>query len=159
MELGAGPPEYEGLVTRGIAFAIDAAIIDLVALVAGVGAALVLSLLSISDVDKTVVAIVGGAAFLAWAVTYFVTFWSTTGQTPGNRLLRIRVCRADDNGALRPRRCLLRLVGLALAAAPLFAGFLPILVDQRRRGLHDLLAGTVVIEADKLTEPARSGSG
>jgi uncharacterized RDD family membrane protein YckC len=152
MELGAGPPEYEGLVTRGIAFAIDAAIIDLVALVAGVGAALVLSLLSISDVDKTVVAIVGGAAFLAWTVTYFVTFWSTTGQTPGNRLLRIRVCRADDSGALRPRRCLLRLVGLALAAAPLFAGFLPILVDERRRGLHDLLAGTVVVGSDQLVQ-------
>jgi uncharacterized RDD family membrane protein YckC len=155
------PPTYEGLVTRGIAFAIDAAVINLIALVVGVGVALVLSLFSLSDTAKAIVVAAGGAAFLGWTVTYFVTFWSTTGQTPGNRLLRIRVCRADDTGLLRPRRCVLRLVGLILAAAPLFAGFLPILVDHRRRGLHDLLAGTVVVEADQgpwgVQVPARGG--
>ena len=42
---------------------------------------------------------------------------------------------------------LLRLAGLTLAAIPLFAGFLPILVDDRRRGVHDMLAGTVVVTA------------
>jgi uncharacterized RDD family membrane protein YckC len=46
-----------------------------------------------------------------------------------------------------PRRALLRFVGLTLAALPLFAGFLLILVDDRRRGLHDRLARTVVVEA------------
>jgi uncharacterized RDD family membrane protein YckC len=38
-----------------------------------------------------------------------------------------------------------RLIGLGLAIIPLFAGFLPVLVDDRRRGLHDFLAGTVVL--------------
>jgi uncharacterized RDD family membrane protein YckC len=77
-----------------------------------------------------------------------VTFWSTTGQTPGSRLLRIRVCRANDGGVLRPRRSLLRLAGLVLAAIPLGAGFLPILVDNRRRGIQDMLAGSVVVGVD-----------
>ena len=45
-----------------------------------------------------------------------------------------------------PRRGLLRFIGLTLAALPLFLGFLWILVDDRRRGLHDLLARTVVVE-------------
>jgi uncharacterized RDD family membrane protein YckC len=36
---------------------------------------------------------------------------------------------------------------LVLAVLPLFAGLLPILVDARRRGLHDMLAGTVVVAA------------
>jgi hypothetical protein len=31
-----------------------------------------------------------------------------------------------------------------LAIVPLFAGLLPVLVDDRRRGLHDLIAGTIV---------------
>jgi hypothetical protein len=39
-------------------------------------------------------------------------------------------------------------VGLTLAAIPLGAGFLPILFDERRRGLQDMLARTVVISAD-----------
>jgi uncharacterized RDD family membrane protein YckC len=38
-----------------------------------------------------------------------------------------------------------RLIGLVLAIVPCFAGFLPALVDDRRRALPDLLAGTVVL--------------
>ena len=38
-----------------------------------------------------------------------------------------------------------RLVGLVLCIIPLFAGFLPVLFDNRRRGCHDMLAGTVVV--------------
>jgi uncharacterized RDD family membrane protein YckC len=41
-----------------------------------------------------------------------------------------------------------RFVGLTLAALALFAGFLLILVDDRRRGLHDVVARTVLVEAD-----------
>lgn len=145
---------YEGLVTRGIAFAIDAAVIDLVAIVVAGGVALALSVLSVpKDSLDTVLIAAGGALFLAWSVGYFVTFWSTTGQTPGSRLMRIMVCSADDGGVLRPRRAAFRFACLVLAAIPLLAGFLPILFDDRRRGLHDMLAGTVVVEAPKLARP------
>ena len=138
-------PVYEGLVTRAIAFAVDAAIIDLIALVVGVGLGLALSILSISDNLQTVLLACGAAAFAIWTVAYFAVFWSTTGQTPGNRLMHIRVCDGDDDAVLSPRRSLLRFGALVLAALPLFAGFLPILVDDRRRGVHDMLAGTVVV--------------
>jgi len=143
----AAPPAivYEGLVTRGIAFSVDAALINLIAFVVGVAVGLSLSVLHLPGGVETAIVAVGGAAYLVWIAGYFITFWSTTGQTPGNRLLRIRVCRADGGDALRPRGALLRLVALMLAALPLFAGFLPILVDDRRRGLHDMIAGTVVV--------------
>ena len=143
---------YEGLVTRGIAFAIDAAIIDLVAVVVAGAVALAVSVLSVSkDSLDTILIAVGGALFLAWSVGYFVTFWSTTGQTPGSRLMRITVRGADDGSILRPRRAAVRFAALVLAAIPLLAGFLPILFDERRRGLHDMLAGTVVVEAPQLS--------
>ena len=76
--------------------------------------------------------------------TYFVLFWSAAGQTPGMRLLRLRV---RGPGGVPPSlgRSLVRLVGLILAIVPLFAGFIPVLFTERRRGLPDLLAGTVVI--------------
>jgi uncharacterized RDD family membrane protein YckC len=139
---------YVGLVTRAIAFAIDAAIINVVALIVGVGVGLALSILTINDSLKVVLVACGGVAFVLWSIAYFVVFWSTTGQTPGNRLMQIRVCE-DDGGRVRPRRALVRFVGLVIAAIPLFAGFLPILVDNRRRGLHDMLARTVVVAAPR----------
>ena len=138
--------DYQGLVTRAIAFSLDAAIVNLIALVVGVGVGLALSILSISNTAKTVLLACGAGAFVVWTVTYFAVFWSTTGQTPGNRLMRIRVC-TDDGAVLTLRRSLLRFAALVLAALPLFAGFLPVLVDDRRRGLHDMLAGTVVVGA------------
>ena len=138
---------YEGLVTRAIAFALDAAIISGVSVIVGAAAGLTLSVLSVpSDVETAVFGFAGGICLL-WTAAYFVTFWSTTGQTPGNRVLGIRVCSAATGGPLRPARALLRLAALTLCAIPLFAGFLPILVDDRRRGLHDMLARTVVVEA------------
>jgi uncharacterized RDD family membrane protein YckC len=142
---------YEGLVTRGIAFAIDAGVINVIAILVTAAVTLVVSVLAVPDWLDTVLVAVGGALFLAWSVGYFVVFWSTTGQTPGSRLMRIRVCRADDGTVLRPARAFQRVVWLTLAAIPLLAGFVPILLDDRRRGLHDMLAGTVVVEAPELT--------
>jgi len=144
----AAPTRYEGLVTRAIAFAVDAAIIDLIALLVGVVVGLALSILTIHDSLKVALVAVGGVAFVIWSAGYFVVFWSTTGQTPGSRLMQIRV-RTEDGSRLRPRRALLRFGALILAALPLFAGFLPVLVDDRRRGVHDMLARTVVVAAPR----------
>ena len=56
----------------------------------------------------------------------------------------VRVVCARSDGPVSLRAALVRLVGMLLAAIPLFAGFLLILVDDRRRGLQDRLARTVV---------------
>ena len=42
-------------------------------------------------------------------------------------------------------RSVVRLVGLWLAIAIAFLGFLPVLVDDRRRALQDFLSGTEVV--------------
>ena len=151
-------PRYEGLVTRAIAFAVDAAIVNLIALLVGVTVGLALSILPIGDSATVVLVACGGVLFVAWTLAYFAVFWSTTGQTPGSRLMQIRVC-GEDGGALRPRRAVLRFGALLLAALPLFAGFLPILVDARRRGLHDMLARTVVVRAPPTAPPAEPTLG
>jgi uncharacterized RDD family membrane protein YckC len=41
-------------------------------------------------------------------------------------------------------RACLRLVGLILAILPLFAGFVPVFFDSRRRALQDFIARTIV---------------
>ena len=140
-------PAYEGLATRAIAFAVDAAAINVGAFaVAGI-VALTLSVLNVPDWLTAVLLGVAGILYILWTIGYFATFWSTTGQTPGDRLMRIRVCRADNGEPIGFGRSVLRLAYLTLAAIPLLAGFLPVLFDDRRRGLHDMLAGTVVVSA------------
>lgn len=139
--------EYQGLVTRGIAFAIDAAVVNGVAVVAAAAAGLIVSALSLPDSLDTALVALGAWLFLLWSAAYFVVFWSSTGQTPGNRVMEIRVVRAKDGAVLRPGRSLLRLVGLTLAALPLFLGYLPILLNDRRRGLQDVIGGSVVVGA------------
>jgi len=150
--------EYQGLVTRGIAFAIDAAVVNGVAVVVAAAAGLIVSALSLpNDLDTALLA-VGAWLFLLWSAAYFVIFWSSTGQTLGNRVMQIRVVRAKDGAALRPWRALLRLFGLMLAALPLFLGLLPIVLNERRRGLQDVIGGSVVVGAASVPGPSSPGS-
>lgn len=148
----APPPRYIGVVTRAIAFAADAAIVNGVAIAVIAVVALTVSIVDVPDGVDTAIVAVGGAVYVLWTVGYFAAFWSTTGQTPGDRLLRIRVVAANG-GTLPVRRAVLRFVALMLAAIPLFAGFWPILVDPRRRGLHDLVARTVVVDDEPVPPP------
>jgi len=147
-EAQAESPLYQGLVTRTIAFALDCAVINLVAIAVGLAVGLAASVLDLPSEVNTGLAALGGLAWFLWSTGYFVVCWSSTGQTPGDRLLHIRVCDADDFTTLSAKRSVLRLIYLTLAAIPLFAGFLPILFDDRRRGVHDMLAGSVVVGTD-----------
>jgi uncharacterized RDD family membrane protein YckC len=144
-DAAAAPFAYVGIVTRAIAFALDAALIQIVALAVAGTFALILSVVSVGDDLETVMVAVGGVAYGVWLVGYFVVFWTVSGQTPGNRLLEIRVCRAADGAPPSPGAAVLRFAGLILAALPLFLGFLPILTDDRRRGVQDMVARTVVV--------------
>jgi len=141
---------YVGLATRAIAMVIDAAVINLVAIVAGIGASLILSVFHLPGPVKAALAGIGAAVYILWTVGYFIVFWSTTGQTPGDRLMQFRVV-TQDGARLGPRRALIRCVGSFLAALPLFAGFFLILFDDKRRGFQDRFAGTVVIEASQMS--------
>src|SRR5581483_217172 len=81
----SGETRYMGLTTRAVAFAIDAALIDIVALLVSVGTALILSLFKVSHDLKTVLLAIAGVAYVLWTIGYFTGFWSVTGETPGNR--------------------------------------------------------------------------
>jgi uncharacterized RDD family membrane protein YckC len=74
---------------------------------------------------------------------YFVLFWSSVGQTLGMRLLRLRLHTAAG-APPSVGRSIVRVAGLVLSIAVLFLGFVPVLFDERRRGLADFLAGTTV---------------
>jgi uncharacterized RDD family membrane protein YckC len=139
---------YAGIVSRTVALAIDAAALTIGFAIASGVLGLILSLFTAVEVSSPG-AVLGAAA--CWSIvvaTYFVGFWTLTGETPGMRLMALRVINAAGDPP-RFGKAVVRLVGMILAAIPFFAGFLPILFDDRRRGLHDMLAGTVVVYAPK----------
>ena len=154
---------FAGLATRTIAFALDAAVINGLAWFVGTVIALGLSLIGVPGELKTWLAAIGAALAVVWTIGYFAFFWSSSGQTLGNRVMQIRVQDAATGGPMRARRALLRVLVLPLSALPLGAGFLLILVDGRRRALHDCLTGSTVVyvprRAGAVARPGVPGRG
>ncbi|WP_053227409.1 RDD family protein [Solirubrobacter soli] len=142
-------PAYAGLATRTIAFGADALIINATVWFVGAVVGIGLSLLGVPEQVLKLLAAIGAVVAVGWAIGYFAFFWSANGQTPGNRMLGIRVLAAATGEPPRFGRALLRILVLPLSAIPLCAGFLMILVDSRRRALHDRIARTVVVYAPR----------
>ncbi len=151
---------YAGIATRAVGLAIDVLLAQIIFLTGAALVGLVASLVS----DLRPEWLVAALAVTGWTLvsgTYFVLFWTAAGQTPGMRLMRLRV--SDHHG--RPPslgRSVVRFFGLLLAIVPLFAGFLPVLFDNRRRALQDFMAGTTVLYVDREpliieTAPATDG--
>jgi uncharacterized RDD family membrane protein YckC len=136
-------PMYAGIVTRAAALALDALTVLAIFVLASGVAALIMSLVG-GTRHHLLAGSLLGAGWILVAGGYFVLFWSAAGQTPGMRLMRLRV-RRQRGGGLSVGRAIVRAIGLALAIIPMFAGFIPALFDERRRALPDYLAGTVVL--------------
>jgi uncharacterized RDD family membrane protein YckC len=65
-----------------------------------------------SKIDIALAAL-GAVVFVVWSAAYFVTYWSTTGQTPGARTMRFRVLAPGAQGGhIAPRRALLPLLAM-----------------------------------------------
>ena len=95
---------YAGLASRGIGLAADVAITNLAVLLVGSLLGLAASLLGLSASGWLVAGLVG-AGWTLFVGGYFLLFWTTAGQTPGMRLLRLRVVR-PDGGPLSAGRSL-----------------------------------------------------
>jgi uncharacterized RDD family membrane protein YckC len=155
---------YVGLMTRLISWAVDFLLINLVAIITGLGAQLVASIFPITKNLKPLFVAIAGVVYVLWAAAYFVAFWSVTGQTLGSRLMQVRLVTASGE-KVKPVRALVRWIGMNLGMLPLPWGFVPI--PFRRLGFPDWLAHTRVIEVQQLsianarrqrTRGARDGS-
>src|SRR5262249_54993175 len=98
------------------------------------------------------------ASLLAFAIYngYFIFFeWLLNGQTPGKRLLHIRVIQ-QGGYALRFFDTLLRNLLRVVDFIPLFygVGLVSLLMSRNSQRLGDLVAGTLVVHQ----EPVATGS-
>jgi len=82
---------------------------------------------------------------------YFTYFHGTTGQTPGKRMLGLKVVQIDGQ-PMATGIAFLRWVGYIISKIPLFLGFLWAAFDDRKQGWHDKIAGTCVIRIPRYQE-------
>lgn len=142
--LGTARLAFAGVASRGVALFVDALVIAAVTFLVGAAVGLVASLAG-GIRPEWLAGVLLGIGQVVISVAYFTLFWSTAGQTPGMRLMGLRVLPDHATGSLTTGLALLRTLGLALAIIPCFLGFLPALFDSRSRALPDYLAGTVVV--------------
>ena len=141
--------QYAGFVTRLVAFVIDLVIVTLLVILGSALIRLIETLLENiylvrpGALTETVTTVVSVALSVGLLVAYYVGFWLAAGQTPGKRIMGVRIVRTDG-GRVVLGNVVRRFVGYWLSFI-LFLGFLWILVDNQRQAWHDTLAGTVVI--------------
>jgi uncharacterized RDD family membrane protein YckC len=81
-------------------------------------------------------------------IAYFTSFHGSTGQTPGDAALSIKVVDLRD-GTGQPVgyvRAFVRWLGSILSALALFLGYFWMLWDPEKQTWHDKMAGSVVVD-------------
>jgi uncharacterized RDD family membrane protein YckC len=140
---GESPARWAGVATRGLGLVVDALLVNLF-FIAVVGTLTLIASLALGTGHGWLEGAVAGAGWLVVQFVYFAGFWSTSGATPGQALVAVRVIHdGDPPGFLRS---VVRVVGLWVAVAFLLLGFVPALFDRRHRALQDYLAATTVVD-------------
>ncbi len=140
---------YAGFVTRLVAFVIDRAIVAIIVFIAvwaieWLMNAFEINVRLLAEGERWQIPLVLGAGiYLGVRLIYDIGFWLLAGQTPGKRVLGVRIVRTDGK-RLNLWNALRRVIGYIVSSI-LFLGYLWILFDNRRQGFHDKLAGTMVV--------------
>jgi uncharacterized RDD family membrane protein YckC len=109
-----------------------------------------IALAIVGGILATIVPILAIVPFLGIfiiSLVYFPYYWAKTGQTPGMKQQGIKVVRDRDGGPITMGTAILRLIGYWVSGLVFYIGYIWIFIDKRRRGWHDLIAGTVVVKA------------
>lgn len=103
----------------------------------------------VSVTTAAIVAAVGGGAgivvSLAIGITYTIGFWLAKGATPGKMIVGVEIVKVGGE-PLDFGSAILRYIGLWVSTLTLGIGYLMIAFRRDKRGLHDLIAGTMVVK-------------
>lgn len=132
--------QYAGFGVRLAAYLIDLVILIAVYAVVAIG----LAAATDAATAASLTTLIAGTA----QIIYFVHFWGSRGATPGKKLLKLRVKIKDMphyGPGIGNGKAFLRLIGYTVSSITFFLGFLMVFANAERRGLHDYLAGTIVV--------------
>jgi uncharacterized RDD family membrane protein YckC len=115
-----------------------------------------IALMFLFGVQIEEVAIAGGdfsttfsAAYVlmaAIAIGYYTYFFGK-GQTPGMKLVEIKLIRTDGIYPVGYKKGFFRWLGMEISGMVLLLGYIWILIDKKKQGWHDKIAGTYVVKA------------
>lgn len=88
---------------------------------------------------------------LILSLVYFTYFHSSTGQTIGKKLIKIKVIQASG-GPINYKIALIRWAGYFISGLVVFLGFFCVAFDKDKQGWHDKIAGTYVVKAWRINE-------
>jgi predicted Zn finger-like uncharacterized protein len=83
---------------------------------------------------------------VALAVAYYVFFTGYCGQTPGKMAVRVKVIRTDGTDIGYGMSFLREVIGKFISGIILGIGYLMVVFDSQKQGLHDKIADTYVIK-------------
>jgi len=89
--------------------------------------------------------------FIFEAATLLVTmiFWKRwRGATPGKKFVHIKIVDSSTLKDIDNRQAITRSFGYIASTFAFLIGFIMVAFRKDKRGLHDLLAGTVVVYED-----------
>ena len=126
--------EKAGAGTRLVSYIIDAIILWIIGAIVG----LIFMAIGVGYVAASI--IVG----ILISLGYFTYFFGN-GQTPGMKVMKIKLCGTDDTYPIGYGKGFLRWIGMLISALVICIGFLWILIDKDKQGWHDKIADTYVV--------------
>jgi uncharacterized RDD family membrane protein YckC/type II secretory pathway pseudopilin PulG len=151
---GSGYVTYAGFWKRVAAYIGDYIVLGIVGSL--IGGAMLGSVIKTNDPQKVLAASLGFyALMIPLVVLYFTVMESGAGQaTFGKRMVGIVV--TDLNGQrISFLKALGRLLGKIVSGAIFYVGFMMAGFTEKKQGLHDIMAGTLVVNKD----PNQTGLG
>jgi uncharacterized RDD family membrane protein YckC len=134
----SGSTIYAGFWIRTLAYVIDTLILLVVS-------EIILLPLKVLPGDDALT--FGALIPLLVCFTYMPAFWSSSRQaTIGQMICRLKVVNAITGGRISVTQAFGRWLALLLAMGILFAGVIMVAFTERKRGLHDMFAGTYVVK-------------
>jgi uncharacterized RDD family membrane protein YckC len=85
--------------------------------------------------------IIFGAIYLFYYVGFEASKWHAT---PGKKWAKIKIYNTDGN-SVRIHQTFIRNISKIFSLLLFFGGFIMIVFDSKKRGLHDFIGGTIVL--------------
>jgi uncharacterized RDD family membrane protein YckC len=158
--------EFGGFRVRSAALIVDAAVLFAVLVAAG------LTQRALPPASPLAFAV--GMSWFAVSLAYMPVQWALVGRTFGMRAFGLKVVGVGDGGKIGRTTALVRFVAWIISGFAMGLGFVFIAFDPQKRGVHDMIAGTVVIRQSRgtrlevgiaaghdaaVTDESRAGSG
>lgn len=145
MSMSGAAGNYAGFWIRFVAYLIDAVVVGVVG---GIVAFIVGMVIGSGDADRaTGASLIGVGIQTLIGIAYFTVLWSSGMQASlGQKVCGLRVV-TTEGGQLSIARALGRYFALVLAFAILCIGVIMVAFTERKQGLHDMLASTLVVKS------------